>query len=71
MVSGESGQRWSVRLTVPRRGGWRAWGGVRGDFEHVLTYPVDSAVIAAGIGSEVRRGADYVGVGPEYGRKGP
>jgi len=37
-------------------------GGVREDFEHVLANPVDSAVIAAGIGSEVRRGTDYVRV---------
>ena len=24
---------YAVRLTVPRRGGWRAWGAVRADFE--------------------------------------
>jgi hypothetical protein len=48
-----------VRLTVPRRGGWRAWGAVRADFEHALA---DPAIASAEIASELRRGADYVRV---------
>jgi hypothetical protein len=48
-----------VRLTVLRRGDWRAWGTVRSDFERALAAP---AIAAAGIASEVRRGAGYVRV---------
>jgi hypothetical protein len=51
-----------VRLTVPRRGGWRAWGAVRADFERALADPVDPAIATAEIASELRRGADYVRV---------
>jgi hypothetical protein len=51
-----------VRLTVPRRGGWRAWGAVRADFERALAAPVDPAIATAEIASELRRGADYVRV---------
>jgi len=36
MTGGSGGARYLVRLTVPRRGGWRAWGAVRGTFEHRL-----------------------------------
>ena len=51
-----------MRLTVPRRGGWRAWGAVRADFERALADPADPAVASAEIASELRRGADYVRV---------
>jgi hypothetical protein len=51
-----------VRLTVPRRGGWRAWGGVRADFERALADLVDPAIASAEIASELRRGADEVRV---------
>jgi hypothetical protein len=51
-----------VRLTVPRRGGWRAWGTIRTDFERALADPVDPAITSAEIASELRRGADYVRV---------
>jgi hypothetical protein len=51
-----------VRLSVPRRGGWRAWGGVRADFERALAGSVDPAIASAEIASELRRGADYVRV---------
>ena len=51
-----------MRLTVPRRGGWRAWGAVRGDFEHALAGAVDPAIASAEIASELRRGAGYVRV---------
>ncbi len=54
--------RYLVRLTVPRRGGWRAWGTVRADFERALADPADSAVAAAEVASELRRGVDYVRV---------
>jgi hypothetical protein len=49
-----------VRLVVPRRGGWRAWGAVRGDFDRAPADPVDPAIASAEIASELRRGADYV-----------
>jgi hypothetical protein len=51
-----------VRLTVPCRDGWRAWGAVRGDFERALSDAGDPAICAAEIASEHRRGADYVRV---------
>ena len=54
--------RYAVRLTVPRRGGWRAWGAVRADFERVLADAVDPAIASAEIASELRRGVDYVRV---------
>jgi hypothetical protein len=54
--------RYSVRLTVPRRAGWRAWGAVRADFERALADPADPAVTQAEVASELRRGADYVRV---------
>ena len=52
--------RYTVTLTVPRRGGWRAWGAVRSDFEAALASPGDPAVLAAELASEKRRGADFV-----------
>ena len=51
-----------MRLTVPRRGGWRAWGRVRADFERGLADPADPAIASAQIASELRSGADYVRV---------
>ena len=51
-----------MRLTVPRRGGWRAWGAVRADFERALADPVDPAIASAEIASELRRAPDYVRV---------
>jgi hypothetical protein len=47
---------------VPRRGGWRAWGAIRADFERALADPVDPAITSAEIASELRRGAVYVRV---------
>jgi hypothetical protein len=52
-------RRYAVRLTVPRRGGWRDWGAVRADFERA---PADPAIATAEVASELRRGADYVRV---------
>ena len=54
-----------MRLAVPRRGGWRAWGAVRADFEHALAAPADPPIASAEIASELRRGADYL-VFPSY-----
>ena len=54
--------RYAVRLTVPRRGGWRAWGAVRADFERALADAVDPAIVSAEIASQLRRGVDYVRV---------
>ena len=51
-----------MRLTVPRRGGWRAWRTVRADFERALAEPADPAIVSAEVASELRRGADYVRV---------
>jgi hypothetical protein len=51
-----------VQLTVPLRGGWRAWAGVRGGFERALADPSGFAIATAGLASEHRRGADYVRV---------
>jgi len=39
MIAPQDGTRYSVRLSVPRNGGWRAWGAVSGDFE-VTNYGV-------------------------------
>ena len=55
-------RRYAVRLTVPRRGGWRVWGAVRADFERGLADAADPAIVSAEIASELRRGADYVQV---------
>ena len=51
-----------MRLIVPRRGGWRAWGTVRADFERAMADPVGPAIVSAEIASELRRGAGYVRV---------
>jgi hypothetical protein len=59
--SGQDDARWTVRLSVPRRGGWRAWGPVRGEFERRLAEQ-ESAAVAAHVDSEVRRGRDYIRV---------
>jgi len=51
-----------VRLTVPRRGGRRAWGAVSGTFEHRLAGQGSDVVLAPRIDRELRRGRDYVRV---------
>ena len=61
-TASRSKTRYAVRLTVPRRGGWRAWGAVRADFERALAGAVDPAIASAEIASELRRGVDYVRV---------
>jgi hypothetical protein len=54
--------RYRVRLSVPRSGGWRAWGQVSGRFERLLAQQQSAAVAGAHIESETRRGRDYVRV---------
>ena len=51
-----------VRLTVPRRGGLRAWGAVEADFERGLAAQQDQAVTGLRVDRELRRGADSVRV---------
>ena len=53
--------RCQVRLTVPRRGGWRARGAVSGEFERRLAEQ-ESRAIAVRVDSWVRRGRDYLQV---------
>jgi hypothetical protein len=62
MIAQGEGTRYSVRLSVPRNGGWRAWGAVSGEFERRLAEQESPAVIAPRIESEIRRGRDYVRV---------
>jgi hypothetical protein len=62
MIARGDGTRYSVRLSVPRNGGWRAWGAVSGEFERRLAKQESPAVIALHIVSETRRGRDYVRV---------
>jgi hypothetical protein len=50
-----------VRLSVPRRGGWRAWLPVSGRFEQRLAEQPGS-VIGASVESETRRGRDFIRV---------
>ena len=47
---------------APNRGGWRAWGAVRGTFEHRLAEQGSDVVLAPRIDWELRRGRDYVRV---------
>ena len=69
-MASRSKTRYAVRLTVPRRGGWRAWGAVRADFERDLAGAADPAVVSAEIASELRRGvrAVHAGDGPVLAR---
>jgi hypothetical protein len=62
--SGDDGledTRYLARLSVPRAGGWRAWGTVRGEFGRQLAEQ-ESAAVALHMDSEIRRGRDYVRV---------
>ena len=53
--------RYQVRLTVPRVGGWRAWGAVSEEFEPRLAEQ-ESPAIAVHVDSWARRGRDYLQV---------
>jgi hypothetical protein len=45
MVSGRIDARWTVRLSIARRGGWRGWLEVSGDFERGLEALASKTVI--------------------------
>ena len=62
MTARQENTRYQVRLSVPRRGGVRAWGAVSGDFERRLAGQENPAVTGARIDSETRRGRDYIRV---------
>jgi hypothetical protein len=62
MVSGRSRARWTVRLGITRRGGWRSWLAVSGDFERGLEALASKTVMTPRIDAETRRGRDYVRV---------
>jgi hypothetical protein len=62
MTSPGDGVLYLVRLTVPRRGGLRAWGAVEGDFERGLVGQQDQAVTGLRVDRELRRGAESVRV---------
>jgi hypothetical protein len=62
MVSGRIHARWRVRLSIARRGGWRGWLEVSGDFERGLEALASKTVIMPHIDAETRRGRDYVRV---------
>jgi hypothetical protein len=47
MVSGRIRARWTVRLSIGRRGGWHNWLAVSGDFEHNLEALASKTVIIA------------------------
>ena len=51
-----------VRLTMPRRGGLRAWGAVEADFERRLAGQQDQAVTDLRVDRELRRGRDSIRV---------
>ena len=55
--------RYLVRLTVPRRGGWRSWRAVSGTFEHRLAEQGSDVVLTPRIDRELRgHGRDHVRV---------
>jgi hypothetical protein len=75
MIVRGDGTRYSVRLSVPRNGGLRAWGAVSGGFERRLAAEESPAVTAPRIESETpaRQGlrpGDYLDDG-QRSRRGP
>jgi hypothetical protein len=62
MIDRPTAARYTVRLSVPRMGGWRAWGAVSGEFERRLVEQASRAVTSARLESESRRDTDYVRV---------
>jgi hypothetical protein len=61
-ISHSSNIPWRVRITVPRRGGRRAWLPVCARFEQNLARQEGEAITSAKIESETRRGRDHVSV---------
>lgn len=62
MINSRGRPRWTVRLSIARRGGWRAWAPVSGDFERGLAALASKTVVMPRIDAESRRGRDYVRV---------
>lgn len=62
MTTRRARRGWMVRLGITRRGGWRAWAAVSGDFERNLAALASKTVIKPHIDAESRRGRDYVRV---------
>jgi hypothetical protein len=62
MATRQARRGWLVRLGITRRGGWRAWAAVSGDFERNLAALASKTVIKPHIDAETRRGRDYVRV---------
>jgi hypothetical protein len=62
MASRQARARWAVRVSIARRGGWRSWAAVSGDFERGLAAQASRTVINPHIDAETRRGSDYVSV---------
>ncbi|MGH3223677.1 MAG: hypothetical protein ACRDPY_34185 [Streptosporangiaceae bacterium] len=62
MIARPGGTSWAVRLSVARRGGWRAWLAVSGEFERDLAGQESNSVLTPHVEAESRRGRDYVRV---------
>lgn len=62
MIARRKRARWPVRLSIARRGGWRAWGTASGNFERQLAAQASATVTESRIEAESSRGPDYVRV---------
>jgi hypothetical protein len=62
MTARQGTTRYSVRLSVPRRGSLRAWRAVSDDFEDGLARQQSATVVAPHLESESRRGRESVRV---------
>jgi hypothetical protein len=62
MASRQARARWAVRVSIARRGGWRSWAAVSGDFERELAAQASGTLITPHVDAESRRGSDYVSV---------
>ena len=56
IIVGPGATSWAVRLSVARRGGWRAWLAVSGDFERDLAGQESDSVLTPHVEAESRRG---------------
>jgi hypothetical protein len=57
MIDRLAAARYTVRLSVPRIGGWRDWGAVSGEFERRLVGQASRAVTSARDSSPSPEGA--------------
>ncbi|MBO0823320.1 MAG: hypothetical protein J2P27_05615 [Actinobacteria bacterium] len=62
MATRQARPGWVVRLSITRRGGWRAWAQTSGDFERRLAALASKTVSNPHIDAESRRGREYVRV---------